>query len=456
MKAICIANGVSTARRVSRCTSRPLKGRMSLQRKASSAPPFLVPLQLTADGQPVWTNPAPSSTRLCRPIQIQYARETPVLCREERDRVQEISRLQATATVSATGAEVAVTHSMQLTMIDGKAANAVTGTKSSMVCSLCGAKPREMNDISRVITRPVQGDLQLGLSTMHAWIRAFECILHIYRLEVKVWAVTGDAMKAAVRERKKVVQQRFRRQLGLVVDQPRAGGSGTSNDGNTARRAFADPERFSAVTGVDVLLIRRFATILSALQTTEVVNAERYAEYALETAQMFVDKYPWYYMPASIHKLLIHGSDVISSLLLPIGMYSEEVQESRDKQNREFRLHHARKTSRVDTITDQLHYLLITSDPRITKLIVEKERKRRRRRRQTAEKKLSDISHLLQQHDGNNNDEDTEESESESVAGSDDDEEQPACAPADRESDLPPPAEAEGNVSLPEYYGAEQ
>ena len=134
----------------------------------------LVPLQLTVNGRPVWANPAPCSTRVCRPIHIQYARETPALCRDERNRVQEeVSRLQPTAAVSATGAEVSVptandTYSLQLTMIDGKAANAVTGTKSSIVCSLCGAKPREMNDISRVIACPVQGDLQLGLSTLHA------------------------------------------------------------------------------------------------------------------------------------------------------------------------------------------------------------------------------------------------------------------------------------------------
>ena len=428
----------------------------------------LVPLQLTADGQPVWTNPAPSSTRLCRPIQIQYARETAALCREERDRVQEeISRLQSTAAVSATGAEVAVTHSMQLTMIDGKAANAVSGTKSSMVCSLCGAKPREMNDISRIITRPVQGDLQLGLSTMHAWIRAFECILHIsYRLEVKVWAVTGDARKAAVRQRKKAVQERFRRQLGLVVDQPLAGGSGTSNDGNTARRAFADPEKFSAVTEVDFLLIQRLATILTALQTTEAVSSERYAEYALETARIFVDRYPWFYMPASLHRLLIHGSDVISSLLLPIGMYSEEVQESRNKHNRQFRLHHARKTSRVDTITDQFHYLLVTSDPKISKIIVEKEKKGQRRRRKTAGKHLLDISHLVQQPDINNINDNDDTDDSESDAGSDYEEEEPACVPADLNNNLlqsayvvaeePPRDELDGDITLPDYYGAEQ
>ena len=39
--------------------------------------------------------------------------------------------------------------------------------------------------------------------------------------------------------------------MGLRVDEPRAGGSGNSNDGNTARRAFRSPADFAACTGVD-------------------------------------------------------------------------------------------------------------------------------------------------------------------------------------------------------------
>ena len=45
--------------------------------------------------------------------------------------------------------------------------------------------------------------------------------------------------------------------MGLRVDEPRAGGSGNSNDGNTARRAFRSPAEFAACTGVDQELIDR-------------------------------------------------------------------------------------------------------------------------------------------------------------------------------------------------------
>ena len=50
----------------------------------------LVPLQLTStDGQVLWTNPAPSSPRLCRPLSVRFAKETPALLVVEKERVEE-------------------------------------------------------------------------------------------------------------------------------------------------------------------------------------------------------------------------------------------------------------------------------------------------------------------------------------------------------------------------------
>ena len=89
---------------------------------------------------------------------------------------------------------------------------------------------------------------------------------------------------------------------------------------------------------------------------------------------MLVHQYPWFYMPVSIHKLSVHGATVIETLLLPIGMHSE-VQESRKKHNREYRLKHARKTSRAKTMTDQYHHILVTSDPVMTEKCGAKEGK---------------------------------------------------------------------------------
>lgn len=56
-------------------------------------------------------------------------------------------------------------------------------------------------------------------------------------------------------------------------------------------------------------------------------------------AQLFEKLYPWYYIPAPVHyvlNLLIHGSDIITSKDLPVGLYSEEALEARSKNIRSF------------------------------------------------------------------------------------------------------------------------
>lgn len=49
-----------------------------------------------------------------------------------------------------------------------------------------------MNNIELVNTFNINEEsLKFGLSTLHAWIRFFECLLHVaYRLEFKTWAVS--------------------------------------------------------------------------------------------------------------------------------------------------------------------------------------------------------------------------------------------------------------------------
>lgn len=98
-------------------------------------------------------------------------------------------------------------------------------------------------------------------------------------------------------------------------------GKGNTNDGNTARRFFSNPEISSEITGINLNLIKRFKNILTAISCGHEINAEAFNSYALDTANLFVDLYPWYYMPASVHKILIHGADVIRFAILPIGNY---------------------------------------------------------------------------------------------------------------------------------------
>ena len=119
------------------------------------------------------------------------------------------------------------------------------------------------------------------------------------------------------------------------------------------------------LSGVDVDLIKRFYVILQVLATCQDINLIKFEEYARETAEKYVELYPWYPMPPTVHKVLFHGKEVMEKYMFPIGMYSEEAQEALNKIVRNSRLDHARKISRVATMTDQFHFLLINSDPKI-------------------------------------------------------------------------------------------
>ena len=56
-----------------------------------------------------------------------------------------------------------------------------------------------------------------------------------------------------------MIQNIFREKMGLLIDIPKSGGSGTTYDGNTARRAFNNYRIFSEITGIDLKLIKRLS-----------------------------------------------------------------------------------------------------------------------------------------------------------------------------------------------------
>jgi len=67
------------------------------------------------------------------------------------------------------------------------------------------------------------------------------------------------------------------------------------------------------------------------------INASKFGEYALDTARKLISLYPRYYLPPSVHKILVHAPDVTNYALVPIGELSEEAAESKNKDIKMFR-----------------------------------------------------------------------------------------------------------------------
>ena len=115
-------------------------------------------------------------------------------------------------------------------------------------------------------------------------------------------------------------------------------------------------------------------------------------------------------MPASLHKIHIHGQNIIDSLSLLIGFYSEEAGESRNKDTKNYRLYHSRKDSRIHTNEDQIHYLCATSDPFISSI-----RQRKNKYRKMKTKMQEETYALIEENEKPNEYESSSESDNESL-----------------------------------------
>ena len=77
-------------------------------------------------------------------------------------------------------------------MVGGKVCNKLT--KITLTLSCFYAKPLEINDLKDVIQKLSRvKNYNFGLSSVHSWIRFFECYLHIgYRLGIMSWQARGE------------------------------------------------------------------------------------------------------------------------------------------------------------------------------------------------------------------------------------------------------------------------
>lgn len=333
----------------------------------------LVPLRLFFEKENgesflLWQNPRPSSPRYCRPIKLQYRKETVELAKQEKSNMDvQISNLTETKVVVG-AKEYIISHLPLLTMVDGKVCNSLSDTKSTLRCYLCAATSKDFNDIRSMANRRIKREnLSFGISVLHAWIRMLECLLHVaYKLPTRTWRTNNENV-ILVEENKARIQSEFKSKMSLIIDKPKPG-YGNSNDGNVARKFFQNYEMSSSITGIDAALIKKFYFILQILSSGFKVDEKKFRKFCLDTAELYVSLYPWHPMTTTVHKILIHGFEIIANFLLPIGQLSEEAQESRNKDFKIYRERFSRKTSRQANLEDVFQRLLVSSDPLITSL----------------------------------------------------------------------------------------
>lgn len=328
----------------------------------------LVPLRITETKNKIviWNNSTPQSPRWCRPLRLQFAKETEQFTIEVIDSVQNEVTALTPFTTTIAGVQITVIFELYLTMIDGKALAAITKTASKQRCCICGVTPSQVNKLDDTETRfkPKEGSLVYGMSVLHLWIRAFEWLLHVsYRRFIGKWQLRGADLQKAGLARKNLLQDRFWQNMGIRVDYPSTGGTGNSNNGNVSRTAFEKPELLANILELDLHLIQNIRTILIALSCQLPLNVERFHEFCQETSRHYVTLYGWYPLPPSIHKVLVHSKDIMLANDLAVGLLAEDASESCNKLYRHNRQFHARKNSRQNNLEDVFNRALDSSDP---------------------------------------------------------------------------------------------
>jgi hypothetical protein len=149
----------------------------------------LVPLQLYANNKTnqttiIWKNCRPSAARYCRPIKIAFANETVELTKLEVHNIKEQEENLVPFRGAIDGQPIDIMFKLLFTMIDGKVCNSVTDTKAAQRCYICHATSKEFNNIDVILKKEIKEEnLQYGMSSLHAWIRFFECLIKLsYRV----------------------------------------------------------------------------------------------------------------------------------------------------------------------------------------------------------------------------------------------------------------------------------
>ena len=89
----------------------------------------IVPLKLVVNETDIWTNDKPSSSHFCRPLHLQYKKETEEVTQNEarrvRNEMENLTYLQMNTELQ-NGKKLSVHYNIDITMLDGKAVITLT------------------------------------------------------------------------------------------------------------------------------------------------------------------------------------------------------------------------------------------------------------------------------------------------------------------------------------------
>ncbi|GFY71484.1 hypothetical protein TNIN_247761 [Trichonephila inaurata madagascariensis] len=80
------------------------------------------------------------------------------------------------------------------------------------------------------------------------------------------------------------------------------------------KSSFGAPVIASSNTEIDEIMIRKFHLVMTTIACGHQIDAQKFKEFCLVPAELYLELYLWYYMLQSLHKVLIQESRLLRIL----------------------------------------------------------------------------------------------------------------------------------------------
>lgn len=335
----------------------------------------VVPLMLEdQDKEIIWSNPTMCSTRMCRPLEIEFSKETVDKIKEKYHSYE--SKIVTCTTIGSSE----ISHKFFWTMLDGKGINAICGNAST-ACNICGASYKELQ--TKKTFKVKEDNIKFGITILHVKINVLRNILELsYKLKFKedLLSLKNIENKDEKKEQKMKIDEKIKinkkeildqvnKEIGLQIDKVLLG-KGTSNTGNVARKFFKNFEKMSKITGVDEGFLKNvYIAILCISSLNYTVRSAEFKKFGEELLNKYLSEYGEIQgISPTFHKLLIHTADAADFFKLPLGILSEENLEHGHQISKKSKSFFSRKVSRSTMAHDIMVRYLIETDPKISGL----------------------------------------------------------------------------------------
>ena len=359
----------------------------------------------------IWTNSVPNSPFSIRPVTILALPEN----QENVSFLMKTSINTETTDMEVNGLELirGIHASVDIirSQIDGKMAKILSGAGGAS-CQFCTATFKQIHDVdivkegfpinrfisdAKVLFEEVDEEEFLSLNTderfqlthvpasdkdivasspLHAYLRCFGWFMNLVshlNAGVNKWSPTSFKVQSA----KSFICGLVRERLSIMIDFANSQG-GTSTTGNVTRRCFLrtdDNDKdflywvLSTIPADYKEVVTEIHTYLGAIlrvyNSGRQIDTEELSGVCRKIYLLVLNTFPWVNISPTLHKVLAHSSDIISTLNNGLGleMLSEEGLESSNKLIRRYRELLSRKFNFNDNIKDVFTRMICQSDP---------------------------------------------------------------------------------------------